>query len=184
MLFVLVLFAALIAPNLVSMRSAQERRGAYGQVSDLVQEARLDAVNDNATYALTWDAQASSFDLKKEPPNQQNSASSNSSMAVPEPRPLQGSQSISDFQQVKALALPSPLKADTFRVATQVSDPGSWAIHFYPDGSSDGGGVEIVDGTGRKSLVVDRYGLSKLSDGPLPDPNDQKWTAGTYAQKT
>jgi type II secretory pathway pseudopilin PulG len=180
-LFVLVIFASLIAPNLVSQRDGQRRRAAYGQVLDLISEARLSAVGNDSTYAITWDSGASQFDLKKEPPNQDSDNSS--SIPSPESRPLQTATNIGEFEQVKALTIPSPLQPEAFRIGDNNSDPGSWAIHFYPDGTSDGGGFQIAAGNDVKSVLIDRYGLATQTNAPLPDPTDVVWPAGTYDQK-
>jgi hypothetical protein len=181
-LFVLVLFAALVVPNLISMRQGQQTRAAYGQIMDLISEARLSSVGGDSTYAITWDSGTSQFDLKKEPPNQQD-ASSNSAIPQPEARPMQTTTSVDQFDQVKALSIPPALKPDTFRAGTSTSDPSSWAIHFYPDGTSDGGGFQISAGSNIQSVLVDKYGLGTLQPGQLPDTTDQVWTAGSYAQK-
>ncbi len=181
MLLLLVLFTSLIAPNLVSMRNGQRQRAAYGQVTDLISEARLSAVGNDLTYAITWDSGTSKFSLKKEPPNTDTNDAS--SIPQPEARPLQSATSVDQFVEVKDVSIPAPLQIQNFRQGTNNSDSGSWALHFYPDGTSDGGGLEIHAGSDVRSVVVDKYGLSTLSAGALPDESNVIWTAGTYAQK-
>ena len=84
---------------------------------------------------------------------------------------------------MKSFQLPSGLEASNFRSQDNNVDPGSWLIHFYPDGTSDSGGVEIARGQEQNSLQVTNDGFPSLISGPLPDTSDQQWTAGTYAQK-
>jgi Tfp pilus assembly protein FimT len=180
-LLVLILFASLIVPNLVSMRDGQRKRAAYGQVTDLISEARLSAVGSDVTYAITWDSGTSQFDLKKEPPN--DNTNSSGTIPNPEPRPMQTATTTEQFDQVKSVTLPSPLRVDGFRAGSNNSDPGSWAIHFYPDGTSDGGGFQINAGSDIQSVLIDKYGLATQKAGMLPDISEQTWTAGTYDQK-
>jgi type II secretory pathway pseudopilin PulG len=181
---VLMLFAALIVPNVIKMGPAQQQRAIYGALVDLVRKAREDAIENGTTYALAYDGSKSAFVLKKQPASPDQTASSTGNLPQPENRPLSNVQSVSDLEDVTSLVLPAGIQANTFRVGTEGTDPGSWLLHFYPDGTSEGGGVELTPGGNVfKSVEVTKNGIPSLVDGPLPDPSEEKWTAGTYAQQ-
>jgi type II secretory pathway pseudopilin PulG len=184
MLVVIVLFAALIVPHVVNMVSAQKRRESYGDVLDLAKQARDGAVESGLTYALTYDPAKSEFDLKKEPaPQDANTIAG--TLPTPAARPLANVQSVSDLEQVSNYDLPSQVQASKFVAIDDAVDGASWIVHFYPDGTSDGGGVELSEGgTTTQSIQVDKSGISTLVDGSLPDSTEQLWQAGTYAAQS
>jgi prepilin-type N-terminal cleavage/methylation domain-containing protein len=182
-LVVLVVFSALIVPNVIRMGPQQQQRALYGSLLDFARQARQGAIETGQTYALAFDSAKSEFVMRREP-SSTAATQSNTTLPAPAGRPLANVQSVSDLEDVKDLPLPSGIQANSFRVGTDSPDASSWLIHFYPDGTSDAGGVELTPGgTNYKSLVITADGLASVVDGSLPDPSDQTWTAGTYAQK-
>lgn len=178
---VLVLFASLILPNVVRMGPAQQQRAIYGALLDFARQARQNAIQNGLTYALTYDSAKSQFVMRRQPPPT-DAAQGTGSVPQPSGRPLSNVQSVSDLEQVKTLDLPTGVQASTFRVGTDSTDPSSWLIHFYPDGTSDAGGVDLTPGgTVHKSLQITKDGIPSLIDGQLPDPTEQSWPAGSYA---
>jgi prepilin-type N-terminal cleavage/methylation domain-containing protein len=181
-LVVLVVMVSLIAPNIFSMQSAQAQRSSYGKALDFARQAREDAIESGTTYALAYDPSKSQFLIKRQAPPD-SSATSAGNLPPPAPRPLANVQSVSDLQDVTSLQLPEGVEANKFQAQDNSVDPSSWLVHFYPDGTSDGGGVEIARGQAIDSLQVTQDGLPTLVEGELPDASEQQWQAGTYAQK-
>ncbi|HWD37549.1 MAG TPA: prepilin-type N-terminal cleavage/methylation domain-containing protein [Fimbriimonas sp.] len=180
-LVVLVLFASMIIPNVITMQKGYSRQSTYGALLDFAREARLNAINQKTTYALTYDSAQTQVVMKKEPPQDMTTNANN--IATPVNRPLASVQSSADLQQVKTMDLANPIKLDSFRVGNNTVDAGSWVIHFYADGSSDGGGAEIDENGLMQSLLIDKNGIPSIAAGQLPQTTDQVWQAGTYAQK-
>jgi prepilin-type N-terminal cleavage/methylation domain-containing protein len=181
-LVVLVLFAALITPNVITMQSRQQRREADGQILNLARQGRESAIESGFTYAMMYDSAKTAFVLKKEPPPQ-DAGSVAGTLPTPAPRPLANVQSVSDLQQVQAFNLPSGVEASKFVANDDSVDGGSWIVHFYADGTSDGGGVEITQSQAIQAIQVTKDGFSSIIQGSLPESTEQIWTAGTYAQQ-
>lgn len=181
-LVVIVVMASLITPRVITMRSQQEQRAAFGQLLDFTRSARGKAIEDGVTYALAYDGSKSQFVMKKEPPPDQAAAVSGT-IPAPVQRPLANVQSASDMQDVTTLQMPDGISPTKFVVQQNSVDPSSFLLHFYPDGTSDGGGVEITRGTDTNSLQVTQEGYPTMMTGPLPDTTEQEWPAGTYVQK-
>src|SRR5579862_9146202 len=123
-LVVLLVFVALISPNIVKMGPAQQQRAIYGTLVDLARSAREGAIENGTTYALAYDGTKSAFVLKRQPANP-DQATTTGNLPQPEDRPLTNIQSVSDLEDVKSVALPSGIQTNTFRVGTDSTDPGS-----------------------------------------------------------
>ena len=182
-LLVIVLFAFLVMPNLLTQKTAVARRAAYGKVLDMARTARTRAINEDTTYALAFDSGKSELRLVRQPLAQDTNSSS--SLPNPEQRPLTNIQSVNDYEQVDTYDLPSGIQGQKFRSGESDTDPGSWLLHFYPDGTSDSGGLELNEGGMPSTIMVDQYGMSTFTkNAQLPDVCELNWTAGTYVSMT
>jgi prepilin-type N-terminal cleavage/methylation domain-containing protein len=85
---------------------------------------------------------------------------------------------------LQTLQLPDGFAADRFQLSGRESDAGEWKLNFYPDGSSDGGGVQVTQGNNTITLYSDsQTGRTTLTHEPLPDPSTLTWTAGDYIHR-
>lgn len=87
-------------------------------------------------------------------------------------------------QVLSSLPVPAGYTPQRFQLSGKDSDAGEWKLYFYPDGSSDGGGVQISQGNNTISLYCDATtGKSKLTHDQLPDPSSLNWIAGDYIHR-
>ena len=63
------------------------------------------------------------------------------------------------------------------------SNASDFRLHFYPDGRSEGGGLEWIEGNTTRNLSVTTGGLATLAEGKLPEATNDRWEAGTYEQR-
>jgi prepilin-type N-terminal cleavage/methylation domain-containing protein len=182
-ILVIALFAALVAPNVLTQKSAVARRAAFGKVLDLMRTARQRAIHEDTTYAVAWDSGKSEVRMVRQP--LQDLASTSGSVPSPDQRPLTNIQSVSDYEQVDFYDLPTGIQPTVFRSGQSNSDGGSWLLRFYPDGTSDSGGLQLDDSGMPNSIAVDQYGIATYTkDQPLPDLSELSWPAGTYVSET
>ena len=193
----LALFSALIAPNYISMRDGQQRRALYTGVADLVGSAREMAISKSSTMYLQIDANSNALVLKQEDDasTYQNTSTGtgttsdtlviNGHVQSARTKTNIGTQSLdnSNDKTVKTLPLTAGVQFGNFQLAGTSSDSGSWKLHFYADGTTDGGGLELVDRGITKSVVVNTKGGASLTDGTLPDTSQDRWVAGDYVHR-
>jgi len=118
-------------------------------------EARERAISDGRTYALSFGDQLQRLTLI-------------------EPS-LDGAQDT----EISAVQLTSTVQTGRLEIQGREANSADWVLNFYPDGSSDGGGVEFRRGNAVFALQVQAAnGAIRLIDGPLPDVSTQRWQAG------
>ncbi len=193
----LALFSAMVAPNLIAMRDGQQRRALYTSVADLAGQARELAIANAATTYLQVDTSANALVLKQEDNATTYQSSSASTSSTGDTQVVNGrvqstrtksnvgtnSLDHSNDKALKSLPLAPGIQFGNFQLVGQSSDSGSWKLHFYADGSCDGGGVELTESKSTKSLVVNSRGGSQVVDGSIPDTSQDRWTAGDYVHR-
>jgi prepilin-type N-terminal cleavage/methylation domain-containing protein len=89
-----------------------------------------------------------------------------------------------DRQSVARVQVPDDLTVTRFVAGGNEMSSGDWALMFHPDGTTDGGGVQITREQAVWSLQVDRLtGATRLERETLPDPSEARWQAGDYEQR-
>jgi len=157
---VLALLAAAVMPFLAAAEVGGKERAFLSNLKGLAIEGRETAINSGRDVTLTYDDTNNAFTLKTTDSN-------------------------GDDQDIKSEDMPPSLKTTKFEVGTQDSNAGDWKVLFYPDGTSDGGGVEIARGNDTLSLYIDKStGRSQMISDQLPDPKADSWTAGDYVHRT
>jgi prepilin-type N-terminal cleavage/methylation domain-containing protein len=151
------LFASLIVPNLASEKAGRERRAFYVNLENLVVDARETAIETKRTVNLRYDDSAEEFYLNQE---------------------LEDDAEGTEQEIGKRIHLAEGMRTSEFRADDQTASSGDWSIAFYSDGTSDGGGVAIMDGERQFAFVVNDRGGYEAVDGGLPDPTENKWPAG------
>ncbi|MDR3689010.1 MAG: prepilin-type N-terminal cleavage/methylation domain-containing protein [Fimbriimonas sp.] len=194
---VVALLAIVVAPYLVSMRDGQEKRAFYTSVADLAGQGREMAITNDATMYLQVDSSSNAVVLKQEvntttyQNTTDNTATGSDTIVVnghtqstrTNTNVGTASGDRSQDKIVKTCPLSSGIRFGNFELAGSSSDAGSFSLHFYPDGTSDGGGMELVEGRGTKSIVISARGAVKMQDGTLPDSSTQQWQAGDYVHR-
>ncbi len=188
---ILALFAALITPNLVNIQESQARRAFSTKVVDLAGNAREMAISRHAIVYLQADTSANQIVIKQQvndstyTPVDGNSASTTSGSNGENPQTNIGvaaNDRSSDKVQL-TLPLAPGVAFGNFQLSGQASDASGWKLNFYPDGSCDGGAVELSERGVVRSLVVNSKGGASLTDGNIPDTSLDKWPAGNYVQR-
>ena len=197
------IFAAMVGPYLVALRDGQQRRATLAGVADLAVLAREMAVSNSQTMYLEPDTTSNALVLKEQyaPSSYQATANGASASAMSQNADtmvvngkVQSTRTTSNIgtespdasqdKTIKKLTMTSGLQFGNYQLAGTTSDPSSWKLHFYADGTSDGGAVEVLDKGKTQTLVVNVHSGIKMIDGTLPDTTNEKWQAGNYVQRT
>ncbi len=155
--FLLLLIATAVAPNLFALLRARHLQDLEGRVARLPTQARNAAVRNQTPVQLSVDG--TSLDLE-----------------------TVASDGTTDL--IRQVKLGSAIEVDSVQKDGQAADTGSWHWTVYPDGSSDDGGIEFVEGAKRLALVLPAHGDSRWLRGDLPDQDTNRWPAGTLQPHT
>lgn len=158
---VLSLLAAAIMPNLASFERGRQLRSFLTNLPLMAARAREMAISYGYPVDLEYDDGANQLVIHSKDQN-------------------------GDDQTLSTLALPSGFSASRFMLGQNESDGSSWKLAFYPDGTSDGGGLELrkPDNTILSLHVFANDGRSELLNDSLPDPKQDSWPAGDYVHRT
>lgn len=155
LVLLIALVAAAVAPNLAALKRSRVEREFPIALRRFAVEARERAISSGTPLALTFGDQLQVLSL------------------------VQVSTDGTGNQPLKQLSLTSELQTGRLELAGSESNSADWILRFFPDGTSDGGGVEFTRGNQTFCLVVDAAtGASRLLDGQLPDTLGQRWQAG------
>jgi prepilin-type N-terminal cleavage/methylation domain-containing protein len=159
---IIFLLTALAAPNLLSRRDSRLARTFVSDLPRLATEAREAAITRRSIVRLEFNEQTKTVEVVAEPAR-------------------------ADESQEEAVllrtAMPDFFTADVFRAEDQDVSSGEWAIRFFPDGRSGGGGFQVSDGGKLTSLTVDREGVARLLNDALPRNDEDRWPAGDYERR-
>jgi Tfp pilus assembly protein FimT len=160
----LALFAALIIPNLASEKSGREARQFFVKARNLMLEAKTRALSDGITRTIRLD-------------------DTGGRLVVERVSAGDGLDEEQTTTEERALDLPDGVTGSAFRVEKDDSTSAEWDIRFFADGKARAGGVSFTSNDRVISLTVDKEGLVKQIDGPLPDATDETWDAGGFEQR-
>lgn len=159
-ILLLVLLAAAVLPNLNAMREGRIERAFPGDVRRLAMDARERAISDGRTYALTFGDQLQRLQLVE--PSLEGGAGTT----------------------LSEVHLTSTAQTGRLELEGREANSADWVLNFYPDGSSDGGGVEFTRGNSVFALHVQAVnGTIRIIDGRLPDTTAQRWQAGDIERR-
>lgn len=128
----------------------------------LATEAREAAITRRSVVRLEYNEPSKSFEVIAEPA---------------------GVNDTQDEAVLLTSTMPEFFTVDLFRTEDQDVSSGEWTIRFYPDGRSDGGGLQVSDGGKLTSLSVDREGVVRLLNDRLPRNDEDRWPAGDYERR-
>lgn len=147
------LFASFVLPNLVASRNSQRERSFVSGLKRLVADARERAISDNQTLHLGIDGNR---------------------LSVTKDGDAKGKG-----DEVVGLDLIDSATTGRFQTNGQDMSSTDWDLRFYPDGTSDQGGVEIDVSQDVYALNVTAKAIGTVDD-QLTDPTTLQWQAGTY----
>lgn len=168
---VLSVIAALVYPNVIGMKSSRDRAESYNRILRLAQRGRESAIVDGQTYSLVVDG-GTSLTLKREVAASKDS----------DPRQMT-TNTTPDTEDVESVSLPDGASVGNASLDGQTSSSNDFTLHFYPDGRSEGGALEITEGSTVHSLVVTTTGIATLAEGSMPVTQANHWEAGQYEQR-
>jgi type II secretory pathway pseudopilin PulG len=149
-LVVLVLMAALVVPNLLSMLRSRSIFAEEQAVLRAPLTARTLARRSKVAVALKLQGNAIVIEKHKDD---------------------------NSDEEVKRVPLDS-LRVRSTHKNGNAEDQGTWKWTVYPDGTSDTGGIEFAEGAVKKSLALSANADARWVDGDLPNTSDDTWQAG------
>jgi Tfp pilus assembly protein FimT len=192
---VVLVVAAMVIPNVAHMRDDELAREVVPSMQQLVAYARGKAISGRTTAVLSYDQSTTTLSVKQDTAVDQNaptasaiSASQGSgSSTLPAPSGS-GSVAMPTVPTIdpnnpsinKSLVVPPTLQLTDFQLAGKTVSEPDFQVRFYADGTCDSGGIGFTLAKQTQSIVIDDFGRSTVSDGPLPDPKSQKWEAGQF----
>jgi len=156
---VLSLMAALVVPNLIARERSQAARDFFSALPRLAAQARLSAIQQQATTRMTYDSASRRIVVELEPVG-----------------PEEG-------RELASAPVPDGIEPGNMRTGNENSGSSDWQLRFYADGRSDGGGAEWNDAGRQRALIVDRDGISRMLEGNLPEAREERWPAGDYERR-
>lgn len=172
-LVVLLLVASLAMPNLKHLAEGQEIATFKTDLKTLPVSARELAISNGQTVQVTYDDQESQLVVSAI----QETASAG-----------QGSESSTDDGEegttLRTIPVPGTVEASSYMYQGVEADAGNWSIRFYPDGTSEAGGIGFEAGNYQFSLTIRDDGRGAVVDGDIPDLSTESWKAGDYEQRT
>ncbi len=171
---VILIMAALIERNFSHVKEGLAQRAFTSSLRSEVIRARLTAIQDGKTVTMQYDPAGSTFTLSE--PTTDTTSSNQAPIKITD---LQSQPT----ESVHSIPIAPGITFSTFRIGTNDTGNGDWKLHFYPEGRSDGGGVQMMVGKVTESLLIDPHGLPTYVSGPLPDASNDVWQSGTYEQR-
>ena len=156
-IFILILISAAVIPRVVAYLASEQLKSLEASIARLPGQARQDALRLQEPVRLRLEG----------------------STIYEEEVPVVG-----DITQVKELDLGSTVQIDSAQKNYQNIETSSWDWTAYPDGTSDGGGVQFSVEGQEMSLIIPVLGNATWVTGPLPDESQDQWTAGQLQQRT
>jgi len=151
---IIALFAGLLMPNLVRMKSSREEREFWVALARFTTQGRERAIQLGRTVTMQFDGTTNTLTFTSINPDD-------------------GLE-----EDLAHLDLYEGTQVVKFEADDQQLAPSEWKLHFYPESKADKGGLELTLNNQTRALTVDQYGRAQVIEGQLPDTTDDKWTAG------
>jgi prepilin-type N-terminal cleavage/methylation domain-containing protein len=151
---VLAMFAAMVVPRMTAMRESQRQRAFLEGMRRIAVEAREAAVAERTPTALTFDENAGRFEV------------------------VRVGESDERERALRSLTLVRDAQVTELRVESRTLTGAEWQLRFFPDGRSEGGGLEIELGNRPIAIHVAPSGVVRWIEGRLPPADQERWPAG------
>lgn len=159
-ILVLALVVAMVTPNVQAFMRGEQDRRERSAISRMSLEARLEALSSGNPTGLSYDGASREFVITNE-------------------------ASDSTGSEVKRIIVPDAIEPVRFVANRTEMSPAEWKVVYYPDGTCDGGGIEMSEGPTTMALLLDPSSASgRWVQGQLPDPQTERWAAGEYERRS
>lgn len=158
MIVILVLIAATVYVRLAAVESSRAYRDFRLAVRRLGTEAREEAIRRKQIASVGYDESSTQLTLVLEGEDQEETV-------------------------LRSTDVAEGVEATRFTAGEAESNAAEWRLRFYPDGRSDGGGIEFDSGGQVFCLYAEKSGTVHFDDGNLPDLQEERWPAGEYERR-
>lgn len=156
----LVFIAALVYPNLARLRDAQEKRDFVSGLATFARQAREEAITGGQSVRLRLGDGENALEI------------------------VTTDLTSGDERTIRTRRFPDGFGTGQTRIEDALAPGSEWQLTFYPDGSSERGGIEITEGRRVFALVLDNeIGQPRLMEGNLPDLSQDRWAAGEIERR-
>lgn len=152
---ILALTAALVVPRMAAWREGDSRRALLPNLARLFGHAREDAIVTRSQRQVRFEESDRAFVATTEDPES-------------------GDEIVEHSVQ-----LLSGIEPTRFQLNGNDVSQAEWLVTFYPDGSADLAGVELVEGDQPKSIAIDERGSARMLQSSIPEAGTEKWEAGS-----
>ena len=166
-----IIAAGLITPNVVAIKQGRERDEVYNSVLRLFQRGRESSIQDGRNYELSVTG-GNTLVLQRDKATQDGDDPRQAQVGTP-----------AETEDVDQVALTGDVSLGNLRLGDKDSNASDFIMHFYPDGRSEGGGLELVYNGAKRNVFVSTRGLASMADGDLPAATETDWEAGQYVQR-
>lgn len=182
---ILLLMATAVTPSLMNQRHSQEFQSFLSGMRDAALLGRDRAITSGSTLVMTYDDSQRQLTLKVEEAPTTNTTANPTGITSLKTAAANALASNNDAgeQIVKQISLPPDVNVTSYRLGDQDSTSAEWQLHFYPDGKTDGGGIEIDSNGAAYSLIVGTNGGAQVSREKYPAPTTESWAAGDYEKR-
>jgi prepilin-type N-terminal cleavage/methylation domain-containing protein len=155
---ILVLMSATVYLRLVSTESSRAYRDFRLAVRRLGIEAHEEAISRKQIASVAYDESGPALTLMVEGDDQAEA-------------------------EIRRVELAPGVEATRFSAGDSDSTGAEWRLRFYPDGRSDGGGIELDSSGQTFAMYAEKSGAVHFADGSLPELRDERWPAGEYERR-
>jgi prepilin-type N-terminal cleavage/methylation domain-containing protein len=156
--FLIALFAVGVMIRLSASASGQALRDFQASLRAAAEQARLRAISTRTPVTLAVSSDQSAIEMRQS---------------------LDGQD-----RTVKSLRLPEGLTPSLLEYEGVQSSASEWRLSFYPDGTSDSGGIEFSSSRGGRFAWIASIGSApRLVEGEMPSTGDERWLAGEMEQR-
>lgn len=171
---ILVVTTALILPGIGRMKSQRKQRDFVPAIRRIFNLARSVAIEEGSTSYLIWDSSANQVVLKRRKTTSETSSATNA--------PTTGTNSADDVT-IASISITDGVEPNRFDLGDASVSEGSWQLEFYPDGTTQAGGVDFTLGGRESHAHVTKQGAVQVADGPMDDPSGNSWPAGDFERR-
>lgn len=154
----LVLIVAVVAPRMESLKESGEYRAFRIGVRRLASEARELAISRGEPVSVSLNESEGTIQIQSDSADAQQAS-------------------------LRSLQIAPGVQATRCVAGDVEANPAEWRLQFYPDGRSDGGGVQFEAENDTFYLMADERGVVRFDDGQLPNMAAQRWQAGEYERR-
>jgi hypothetical protein len=156
-IIVLALIATTVLPRLAAIESSREYRDFRLAVRRTGVEARELAISRGIPTSVTFDDSEQTLNIVAEAEGEETT--------------------------LRSVRVVEGVTAARFAAGDAETNASEWRLTFYPDGRSDGGGIDFESNGDLFTLYAEKSGAVHFADGEMPDLTSEQWPAGEYEHR-